>query len=160
MEYNYEPLSEEEAQKKRFHLMENGTYKGVVEHAEGKMSSSNNPMGVFRLRVWDNEGQPRELIDYITFAPSMVWKLRHLCDSTGLIKEFEEKKFRPELAIGKSVVVNIKTQSGKEIPLDKLNGKAPGSKYSDKNVIDDYVVQAATTNAVMPTDDFNDDVPF
>jgi hypothetical protein len=167
MEYNYQPLSEEEAQRKRYKLMDDGIYQATIEHAEGKLSSSNNPMGVFYLRVWDKSGHPKEIKDYIPFIDSMMWKLRHLADASKLIKEFEDRKFRPELAIGKEVYVNIKTQSGKEIPLDKLNGKAPGAKYPDKNVVDDYVVKESSDNkaeskghADLPFDDDLDSIPF
>jgi hypothetical protein len=165
MNWDYEPLSEEEAQKERYQLMDDGVYRAVIEHCEGRMSSSNNPMGVFNLRVWDSSGKPKEITDYIPFIKSMMWKLRHLCDSAGLVKEFEEKKFRPELAVGKEVLVSIKTQAGKEIPYEKLKGKPPGSKYSDKNVIDDYVM---TMNGAVKSelskdayDEFKDsEIPF
>lgn len=167
MEYNYEPLSEEQAQKERFQLLEDGDYEGIIEFACGKISRSHNPMGVFTVRVWDKEGRPKEITDYITFTNSMIWKLRHLCGSTGLIKEFEEKKFRPEITIGKKVLVRVRTSIGTEIPSDKLNGKPIGSKYPDKNVIEDYLMtiilnkeKIVEQKSVESKEFFNDDIPF
>lgn len=166
MNFDYEPLSEEEARKERYQLIEDGVCRGKIMDATGKMSSSDNPMGVFILRIWDKHGKTKEITDYITFTKSMIWKLRHLCNSIGMIKEFEEKRFSPELAIDKDVYVHISIQKGKEIPFDKLNGKPPGTKYPDRNVIDDYVIpmspQASMIQPIKPKDDafIDDDLPF
>ncbi len=146
IDFNYDPMSEEEAERARYKMMEDGMYKGVIEHAISKTFNSGNPGGVFTVRVWDRDGSPKEIIDNVTLLPSMMWKWRHLSAACGLLKEFEEKKFRPELCEGKDVMVSIKTQVGKEIPFDKLNGKPPGSTYPTKNVIEDYVVTAHVAN--------------
>jgi len=166
MDFTYEAMTEEAAQNARFKLMEEGSYKGVIEHVESKASSKGNPMLVVTLRVWDASGLPSELTDYIVSMPSMIWKLRHLCESAGLMKEFESQSFKPDMLVGKDVMVMVKTQQGKEIPYDKLNGKEPGSKYPTKNIVDDYIgLRKNTESGMKPLpevkDDFHDDeLPF
>lgn len=164
IDFNYEPLSSEEADKFRYHLLDDGFYDGTIEYAESKISRSNNPMGEFILRVWDKDGRPKEIKDYLPFIPSMMWKARHLCESTGLIKEFDEKRFRPELTIGRNITVNIGTQLGKEIPIENLNGKPMGTKYPDKNVVIDYITKDNASKIVttkVEEDPFpGEDIPF
>ena len=167
IDFIYEPMSEEAAINARFKLMDEGSYKGVIEHVESKQSQKGNPMLVVTLRVWNADGLPSELTDYIVSMPSMIWKLRHLCESAGLLKEFEEKKFQPDMLLGKNVMVMIKTQPGKEIPYDKLNGKEPGAKYPAKNVIDDYItLRENSSNGMKPLPeekalfDNDTDLPF
>ena len=147
IDFNYDPMSEEEAQRERYKMLEDGIYKGVIESAKVEAAkSTGNPQIVLGLRVWDRDGNPKELKDWVTLSRNMIWKLRHLCESCGLIKEFEDKTFKPDLCEGKSVMVKIKMRPASEIPFDKLNGKEPGSMYPAKNVIDDYVVTAHTNH--------------
>ena len=160
IDFNYNPVSEEEAQKLRYNLLPDGIYKGKVKEAERKKSYAGNPMGVFTLKFSDNEGNCRTIIDHIAFIPSMMWKARHFCESTDLINEFESKKFVPELALDKDVYARIKTEIGKEIPFDKLNGKPPGSRYPDKNVVEDYVKPVINDQEIKTEDLFDDVVPF
>jgi hypothetical protein len=62
---------------------------------------------------------------------------------------------------GRNVRVILGTQIGNEIPADKLNGKPPGSRYPDKNVVQDYVKKADQKAVSKPVDDFQDDlIPF
>jgi hypothetical protein len=138
-DFYYEPMSEEQALKARYQMLDDGIYKAVIEHAEGKPSSKGNPMAVLTMRVWSKDGTPKELMDYLPMIPSMIWKARHLCEALGMIKEFEAKSWKPEMAVGKDLLVQIKTQGAREIPFDKLNGKAPGAMYPAKNIIEDYI---------------------
>ena len=140
-DFFYDPMSEEEALKERFSLLPDGTYRATIILAEGKISNSGNPMGVFTLRVWDADDKPKEIIDYIPSIRTMAWKMRHLCAACNLMKEYESNAFRPELTEGKNVSVIIKTAIGKEIPFDKLNGKPSGTKYPNKNIIEDYEIE-------------------
>lgn len=163
MDFNYDVLSEEEAQKARFQLLEDGTYKGIIEHIEHKPSASGNPMLALKIRVWNEDGSPKEINDWITLIPSMMWKLRHLCISAGLLKEFEDKTFKPEMLEGREVMLKIKFKAGTAIPENKLNGKTPGEKYPDRNAVDDYV-ELLKNSGMKPLpeakDDFNDEIPF
>ncbi len=55
----------------------------------------------------------------------------------------------------------IGVEDGNEIPVDKLNGKAVGSKYPSKNKVEDYVKkdEQKPLDHSIPEDN-DDDVPF
>lgn len=162
LNYDYNPLSEEEAMKARFNLLPDGDYPMIVEKSTGRMSGSGNAMAELNLKVYEKNGSSSYIKDYLLFTPSMIWKMKHFCESASLQKEYEEKKFRPELAEGKNVIGRVRVQKGKEIPEDKLNGKPPGSCYPDKNVVVDYVTKEMSIASPKNEDDFIDDkdIPF
>lgn len=155
--FDYEPMSEQEALKARFHLMRDGEYDAVIDKAEAKPSNAGNNMIKVELSVYDETGKPNPVTDYWVFTPNMMWKAIHGTDSAGLSKEYEEKKFNPDMLCGRNVRVIIGTQVGNKIPLDKLNGKPPGSRYPDKNVVEDYVKNDGKKSTIKPVDDFKDD---
>jgi len=91
------------------------------------------------LQVFDEAGKARDVRDFLVFTKTMMWKVIHFADSAGLLKEYEEGKLCSESAIGNRVRVKITVEEGSEIPQDKLKGKPVGSKYPDKNKVEDYV---------------------
>ena len=162
-DFFYEPISEEEAQKARFQLFENGVYKAAIEHAESKTSSKGNPMCVILMRIWNANGDVKEIRDWLLTTPSMIWKLRHVCEAVGLLKEFDEKKFQPEMLIGKDVMVDLIIQKGKEISFEKLGNKAPGAKYNDQNRVNDYIASREDKGMKplpLVEKEFDDIIPF
>lgn len=140
--------------------MKDGEYDASVEGFEGKISSQGNRMVEFSLNVYDNEGKIHQLKDWIAFTPKMTWKLRHHCVSGGMEAEFDNKTWRPQMSVGKMFRVKVKIDEGREIPQDKLKGKAQGSKYPDRNSIDDYVPVAKTAAGQALPKEFDDDCPF
>ena len=166
MSWDYTPMSEEEVQKARYKLMDDGEYNAVVNKATDRLSASGNQMTEFDLTVYDNNGHGHPMKDFLVNLESMLWKQRHFCYAAGLVKEYEEKKFCGAICENRNVRVKVTFQAGKEIPYDKLKGKAPGARYPDKNVIEDYIDQnaapikqnnASAEHAELP---FNDDIPF
>lgn len=166
MNYDYEPMTEERAQQERYQLLPDGKYKARVSKSDPKLSANNNSMAELTLDVFTKDRTIKQVKDFLLWTPSMAWKMRHFCMSAGLTKEYDSKQFRPELAKDKFVNVEIKIEKGKEIPLSKLEGKAPGSKYPDKNVIVDYVVDQDAIHNNIPlnhesfNDAFNDQITF
>lgn len=164
--FDYTPVTEEQAMRERYKLLEDGYYNAKIETVNERLSASNNPMAEVFLSVYDKNGEVHNMRDYLVFTSKMIWKIKHAADSANLSKEFDDKKFRPKMLEGKNVKVEIKTQSGKEIPEDKLKGKAPGSVYPDRNVVSDYVMTdkgAVKYDASAPVGghvDMNDDIPF
>lgn len=161
MNWDYEVLNEDQAMAQRFQLLPDGEYDAYVESFEPKISSSGNQYVNLLLNIFDNNGKPHPVFDIQMTLPSMVWKMRHFCYSAGLEESFEAKKYHPSMSVGKKVRVFLRTKKGDEIPFNKLNGKPVGSKYPDKNVIDDYLVG----NKIVPIDTkkedfFDDPVPF
>ena len=161
--FTYDPMTEEQAMKERYQLLEDGVYSALVVKAEARPSSKGNPMIVLDLSVYDKNGKPHDVQDYLVFTNQMMWKTIHCADSAGLAKEYDEKKFCPEIIEGKNVMVKIITKIGNPIPPDKLNGKPPGSCYPNKNAVEDYIKKADQPASVAPAPaaDFpDDDIPF
>ena len=162
MSFNYDVMTEEEAQLERFQLMSNGEYDAYVESAISKFSKSGNPMIELTLSVFDAMGHSHMMKDYLVSTKPMQWKIIHFCNSAGLSKEYQGGKFDESLACNKNVRVRVKTQEGQVIPIDKLIDKEPGSRYPAKNVIDDYLEGA--NNKPMAkntmTNYSSEDVPF
>lgn len=155
----YQPLTEQEAMNERFQLMKEGEYMGFVLSSEDKMSAnSGNSMMDMTLRLYDDEGKPHDVRDFLVFTKGMMWKVVHFAQSAQIMKDYEDGKLCSETAMDKRVRVKIEIEPGKEIPIDKLNGKAVGSKYPDKNKVADYIVRAEEHQSV--DSDLNDDIPF
>jgi hypothetical protein len=159
-------MTEEQAMRERYKLMDDGYYNATINMVTERMSSTNNPMAELTLSVFDKNGEVHTMKDFLVFTTKMMWKLKHAADSANLTKEYENKSFRPKMLEGKHVKVEVKTQSGKEIPEDKLRGKPKGSLYPDRNVINDYVMTdkgAVKYDSKAPAGghaDMNDDIPF
>lgn len=165
MSFAYKPMTEQDAMKARYQLLDDGEYDAVVFDILPRMSSSNNWMWEIYLNVYDKNGNVTKIRDYLVFSEKMMWKVIHCADSAGLSQEYMDGKFMPELLKNASIRVAIKTQAGSEIPVEKLQGKAPGSKYPDKNVVNDYVKRIVTpkaaNDATAPAKPaFDDDIPF
>ena len=164
--FDYQPLTEQEAMRERYKLMDDGFYNATINTVIEKMSSTNNPMAEVLMSVYDKNGEIHSLRDFLVYTTKMMWKTKHAADSAGLSKEYTEKQFRPKMLEGKNVKVSVQTQTGKEIPEEKLKGKPPGSVYPDRNVISDYVMTdkgAVKYDSAAPVGghiDMNDEIPF
>jgi hypothetical protein len=153
--FTYEVFTEEQAMAERFQLLPDGIYEAVTTASFDKKSSSGNPMMEVHLSVWDKEGRTYEIKDFLVFTKGMMWKVIHFAHSAGLLKEYEEGKLCSDVVISEIVKVKVSIEPGKEIPQDKLNGKPVGSKYFDKNRIEDYLPREDKID--IP---FNDDISF
>lgn len=162
----YEPMSEQDALKERYYLLDDGEYDGVIEKCELKQSASGNQMLDLTISVFDKNGKANPVRDFLVFTPKMMWKVIHCADSAGLLKEYEEKKLSEHMLVGMNVKVLLKQQQGNVIPHDKLKGKPYGTLYPNKNVVEDYLKRTGTTasqkapvNTASPAP-FDDDIPF
>lgn len=161
--FDYEVLSEEEAMQERFQILKEGEYDGYIELSEDKVSqNSGNPMMAMTLTLFDTEGKSHQVKDYLVFTKSMLWKVIHCADSAGLSEEYKLKKFCSDAVKGKRIKAKIGIEAGNLIPDDKLNGKPYGSKYPDKNKVEDYIKRIPVNAPSLPTDSDteDDDVPF
>jgi len=61
--FDYEPMSEQDAMKARFQLLEDGEYEAVIEKAEARLSSTGNNMIEVHLNVYDATGKPNPIRD-------------------------------------------------------------------------------------------------
>lgn len=160
--FSYEVLSEQEAMQERFQILKEGEYDAVITASQDTLSAnSGNPMMDMTVTVYDENGKPHDVRDFLVFTKAMMWKVVHFANSAGILKEYEERKLCSQIAIGKRVRVKIVIEEGREIPEDKLKGKPLGSKYPDKNKVEDYV-KKEDQKALRNTDEFDpfsDDVP-
>ncbi len=140
MSFQYTVMDEETAMQERFQLLPKGEYDACIVKSEDKVSSnSGNPMMDMTLEVYDNEGRGHTVRDFIVFTKSMMWKAIHFAKSAGIIDQYKSGQLCSMGAQGKSVRVKIGIEEGRIIPEDKLQGKLVGSKYPDKNKVEDYI---------------------
>lgn len=172
---HYEVLTEEQAMSERFQLLPPGEYDAVIESSIDKVSAnSGNPMMDITLSVYDEQGKPHAVRDFLVFTKAMMWKVIHFSQSTGMVVQYQNGQLCSMLAQGKNVRVKIGIEEGGIIPEDKLQGKLVGSKYPYKNKVEDYIknerapvqnTQGGYTRTPMvnlPTDTStpDEDVPF
>ncbi|HEY2811777.1 MAG TPA: hypothetical protein VGJ00_10375 [Rhabdochlamydiaceae bacterium] len=137
--FNYQVFTEAQAMQERYNLLKEGIYDAVINFSTDKTSSSGNPMMDMTLAVYDDNGMEHNVRDFLVFTPKMMWKVVHCAESANVVKEYEEQKFCSDIVVGKRVKVKVTVEEGSPIPDDKLNGKPVGTKYPDKNKIDDYI---------------------
>jgi len=158
--FSYDVMSEQEAIEERFNLLKEGEYDAVIAASQDKQSaSSGNPMMDITLQVFDENGKARDVRDFLVFTKGMMWKVIHFADSAGILEAYEQGKLCSEVAIGNRVRVKITVEEGGEIPADKLKGKPAGSKYPDKNKVEDYIKKADQKPLAQKDEDdpFKDD---
>jgi len=159
--FNYTPVTLNEAMQDRFQLLKEGIYDAVIESSQDRLSSSGNPMLDMMLQVYDENGKAHAVRDFLVFTKGMMWKVVHFAAAAKLVKEYEEGKLCSEVAVGATMRVKICIDPGSLIPEDKLNGKALGSKYPDKNKVEEYVCESNKTESSGDIDNnLDDDVPF
>lgn len=164
--FQYDVLTEQEAMAERFQLMKEGIYEAVITASQDTTSaSSGNPMMDMTVTCYDEAGKPHDIRDFLVLTKQMMWKVVHFAESAGIQKEYADGKLCSQVAINKTVKVKITVETGSEIPQDKLKGKPLGSKYPDKNKVEDYLFkgeQGATSiqNGDIPPSIMDDDVPF
>ena len=140
MSYNFQPMTEEELNKPD-DLIQDGIYNFEVLKSHRRVSSKGNPMAELDIRFWDKDGNIHTIKDYLVFSTVKfnIRKIKHFCDAVGIQDKFLQGEL-PEEFGGYSGKLSLVTQEGQEIPEDKLKGKRPGSKYPDRNVVEDYVM--------------------
>jgi len=159
--FAYQIMSEQQAMQERFQLLKEGEYEAVITSSQDKTSNSGNPMMDMTIAVYDAEGKPHDVRDFLVFTNQMMWKIIHFASSAGIMKEYEEGKLCSQIAIDRRVRVKITIEEGSEIPEDKLKGKPLGSKYPDKNKVEDYVKMEDQKPLEANGSHFlDDDVPF
>lgn len=158
--FSYQVLTAEEAMAERFQLLKEGVYDAVISKSTDKVSqSSGNPMMDMTVTVYDDNGKEHNVRDFLVFTKSMMWKVIHCAESANLMDIYEKGQFCSKCVEGASVKVKIGIEEGSIIAEDKLQGKAIGSKYPDKNKIEDYLsLETVTTSHKDGLVD--DDVPF
>lgn len=169
MSFEYETMSEEEAQRARdFPLLPDGIYDFAVTENKFTYSANGNPMIGLKLRIV-HQGEEFNVFDNLIGIKSMAWKTKHFCDSTGLDIEYNSGNFNEHYCAnkrGKCVIGNVGARP-------KNDGS--GGTYKAKNEVKDYVSPELSNNfsansfstkkespEPVKTEEpfFNDDLPF
>lgn len=126
-------------------------YDFTVSEAEEQVSKSQNEMIVLKLDVYGPEGSIKRITDYLANTDKGQFKIRHFCDSVGLMQDYDAGTLTAEICIQRSGKCKVSIQ-----PED--------DKYPAKNIIRDYAnadkgVQE-TKQAKLPTKEEDDNLPF
>lgn len=140
----------EDEEKKRLEesLLPKGTYDFEVFRAEDKVSSKGNDMIALGLRIFAPDGSTPFVNDWILEA--FAHKLRHFCETTGLIALYDA---------GGLCAADCLRASGKvQLDIEKAKGN-----YGPKNVVKDYGAGPESDQMPSerrPVEDDDDQVPF
>jgi hypothetical protein len=132
-----------------YNLLPPGEYNFYVKDAlETFSKSSGNDMIKVTLVVIDAQGKEHTVIDYL--LESQLYKIKHICDTTGLKDAYQEGNLTPELLIGKVGVAKIIIDEPEE-----------DSPFRPKNVVKDYSKFPPKSSDPQKQDEFiNDDIKF
>jgi hypothetical protein len=156
--FQYQPMTEQEAMAERFQLLKEGIYDAVITASSDTTSSKGHPMMDMTVTVYDENGKSHDVRDFLVFTKAMMWKVVHFAESANCLEGYQDGKLCSEMAINKTVKVKLGVEKGGEIPEDKLKGKPLGTRYFDKNKIEDYVKNDNAEKKEELLKD--DDVPF
>lgn len=152
--FSFDSKTDEEIQEiQNRKLLADGEYPFIVKSYEHKISKTGNPMLEILLGVLDNEGHERNIKDFLLATDTMIFKLKHFCETIGLHQEYAAGKFDPEKCIRRTGKCIIGLQKGNEKP--------DGSGYyPDRNNIRDYVKVEIKKDTPPFDPDLNDDIKF
>ena len=123
---DFKPKTEKEIKEEM--IFPAGDYDFDVLTAEDTVSkSSGNSMIKIKLGVYVGS-QIRRIDDYL--LPSMSAKLRHFCDTTGLLSKYESGTLEAADCLGRAGRVKIVVDPAKEA-------------YPEKNAVKDYICRPA-----------------
>lgn len=160
--FKYNVYDNEQIDQMKYSLLQEGEYSFEVISAVADVSkSSGNPMLVIELRVFGGEaGADKVIKDYIVDVAAMAHKLRDFLFSLGLSDLYDTGEFDVNLLSNKRGKAIIAVEKGKIKP--------DGTKYWDRNVVKEYLLQSIHKFA-KPNDEkslkedikeFDDDIPF
>jgi len=128
-----------------------GTYDYEIIETDDKPSKkTGNEMFTFTLNVFNEEGNPRQIKDYISFGNNFgERKFRHAADASGIINIYESGNLKHTDFLGRTGKVDMSIQEGnKDYP-------------NPKNVVKDYVKrEPGKVEDAKPKVEDSDRVPF
>jgi hypothetical protein len=151
MSLSFQPKTEEQLKEESRKLLQEGDFDFEVLTAEDALSKGGAPMIKLKLGVFRNDasGGQQWVWDYL--MNSAEWKLRHFCDTVGLLQKYQAGSLAAPDCVGRSGRARIVVQKGQ-------NG------YQDSNKVKDYICRPAkpivpptTQAAQQPAED---NVPF
>lgn len=155
--FEYDVFTEEEA----LNLIPDGDYQAEIlefntqdRNGNPLRSQKGDKMVNLKLNVIVGSSN-RGMSDFIVLNKQWAWKFRHLCDSIGKIKEYEEKKLDVNTFVGALTWVTLTTQEAK-------------GNYQKRNSVGDYIKledqKTLSKQSTLPDKEveefFDDQIPF
>ncbi len=142
-------------------VMPEGEYDFEVIEAVDAVSKKGNDMITVKLKVYAPDGGFRTVTDYL--MEKMAWKLRHFCETAGLMDRYEAGNLTAQNCEGRSGRVLLQVEPERK--------SEDGSKtYPPKNSVGDYAkpgtdgaLSGKTRKANVPAmsaDMEADEIPF
>lgn len=135
----------------KLNLLTPGIHDFEVVESEEKTSKSGNDMVVLKLHVFEEDGTPRIVFDYL--GDFMPHKFKHAADACGLAAQYADGSINASLFTGKCGKVEIVTQPAK-------------GDYLEKSAVKDYVKRTVESADAPPPParkaaaDLDDEIPF
>lgn len=126
-------------------LLKEGEAHFQVINAEDKTSKAGSEMIELSIKVWDIDGKPGNIFDYL--LPKLAWKIKHFCEATGMIDKFENESLCADDCNGKTGKLFIKTQPA-------------FGQYPEKSVVKDYIKSTEDVKKIEEKPPFDDEIPF
>jgi hypothetical protein len=118
-------------------------------------SKAGNPMMELTLKVWGDSGEIHTIKDWIVLTSNMMFKIRHLCETCGLLDLWNSEQLHASNLEGRLGKAKIIIQKGKEIPLEKRQDRK--THYDDRNSVQDYVKPKVKSKDDKSSEPFFDD---
>jgi hypothetical protein len=150
---NFQPKTEKELREAQ--LASAGEYQFEVLEASDQISKrSQLPMIKIKIGIYNGESMRWHVTDYLT--TSMESKLRHFCDTAGLLAKYESGTLTAADCMGRSGKCKLVIEEDEQ------------GTYPDKNSVKDYISRPAKpiTGPIKPAplahvpDPDDSDVPF
>ncbi len=87
-----------------------GWYEGVIQTAIEKFCKNDNEMIELAVLVTGRDGAERVLSDWLTDSDLGASKLRHCCESAGVLDKYEQGRVTQDDFPGKHIQVKLITQ--------------------------------------------------
>ncbi len=140
-----EQIAQEEADAKAAGVLPIGTYDFEITKAKEETSAKGNDMIVLDLSVFDSEGEPRSVRDWI--LPLMPKKFKHCLDACGLTDKYMSGEITADDFVGKTGKLELRqrdytNKDGVEMKgnsVDDYVKRTPGQQVKEaaKSVIDE-----------------------
>lgn len=111
-----------------------GEYDFIIYMAEEGKSRAGNDMLTLTLHVFNRDGEKKNLKDYIVATAGGAWKARHMMESIGLAKRYDQGIIEPREIEGKPGRCKLLVE--------------PAGEYPAKNSVVDYLVNKQAESAI------------
>jgi len=149
----FEPLTDEQIEALS-PVFQPGKSKFKVLEASERKSKSGNDMIELKLELKDEDNRTTHVYDYLVSIPTMMWKMKHFCESCKISNKYEEGTLKSLDCQGRVGICVSAIEKGK-------------GEYKDKVKIKDYcndenphIAALKDITGSTKKDDFNDDIPF